>query len=121
MPAKKQSLGRGFDSLIPKDLDDSILGEDKHRVQKILISDIVPNPHQPRKSMDRTALAELTSSVKTHGILQPIIVVRTGNTNGYKIVAGERRWLAAKAAKLTHMPAIVRSLEELERIELSLI
>lgn len=119
--AKKKSLGRGFDSLIPKDLDDSILGEDKHRVQKILISDIVPNPHQPRQEMDQTALDELTNSVKVHGIVQPIIVVREGGSGGYKIVAGERRWRAAKAAKLTHMPAIVRSLEELERIELSLI
>ena len=113
--AKKQSLGRGFDTLIPKDLDDSILGEDKHRVQKILITDIVPNPHQPRKEMDQAALDELTNSVKVHGIVQPIIVVRVSGTSGYKIVAGERRWRAAKAAKLTHMPAIVRSLEELER------
>jgi len=119
--AKKQSLGRGFDTLIPKDLDTSILEEDKHRVQKILITDIVPNPGQPRRSFDKTALAELTESIKSHGVVQPIIVVRGKGTSGYQIVAGERRWRAAQSAKLTHMPAIVRSLAELEQIELSLI
>ncbi|HXY18039.1 MAG TPA: ParB/RepB/Spo0J family partition protein, partial [Candidatus Nitrosopolaris sp.] len=117
--AKKQALGRGFEALIPKDFDASMLEEDKHRVQKILIQDISPNPQQPRREMDEAALAELAESIKTHGVLQPIIVVKAGN--GYQIVAGERRWRAAKAAKLSHMPAIVRSLKELERIELSLI
>ena len=115
----KQALGRGFDALIPKDLDSSIFEEDKHRVQKILIQDIKPNPEQPRREIDEAALAELAGSVKRHGILQPIIVVKAGP--GYQIVAGERRWRAAKAANLTHMPAIVRSLKELEQIELSLI
>lgn len=117
--AKKSSLGRGFDILIPKDLDVSILEEDKNRVQKILITDIKPSPDQPRRDFDQTALAELASSVKQHGVLQPIIVVRDG-TN-YRIVAGERRWRAAKAAELEHIPAIVRSLKELEEVELSLI
>lgn len=115
----KQSLGRGFDALIPKDLDSSILEEDKHRVQKLLIADISPNPDQPRKEIDPEALAELTESVKTHGVLQPIIVVRL--EKGYRIVAGERRWRAAKAARHKDVPAIVRSLKELEQIELSLI
>jgi len=117
--AKKQALGRGFDILIPKDIDQTILEEDKHRVQKILINDIVPNPEQPRREFDQLALKELALSIRRHGVLQPIIVVRSGN--GYKVVAGERRWRAAKSAELTHIPAIVRSLEELEQIELSLI
>lgn len=117
----KQSLGRGFDALIPKNLDRSILEEDKSRVQKILIDDVVPNPDQPRRSVDDTALAELTASIKRHGVIQPIIVVHDKAKNSYQIVAGERRWRAAKAAKLSHLPAIVRSLEELEQIEISLI
>ncbi|MBI2285835.1 ParB/RepB/Spo0J family partition protein [Candidatus Saccharibacteria bacterium] len=117
--AKKQSLGRGFDALIPKDLDKTILEEDKSRVQKLLISDIVPNPDQPRREHTPEGINELTLSVKRHGVLQPIIVVRYGN--GYRIVAGERRWRAAKAAGLKDMPAIVRSLQELEQIELALI
>ena len=117
--AKKQSLGRGFDVLIPKDLDRTILEEDKSRVQKILISDIVPNPDQPRREHTPESLEELTASVMQHGVLQPIIVVHHGN--GYRIVAGERRWRAAKAAGHENIPTIVRSLEELEQIELALI
>jgi ParB family chromosome partitioning protein len=119
--AKKQSLGRGFDVLIPKDLDQSIMKEDKHRVQKVLITDIVPNPDQPRREFDKKSLDELASSIERHGVLQPIIVVRDKDKNGYRIVAGERRWRAAKQANLNQIPAIVRSLEELEQIELALI
>jgi ParB family chromosome partitioning protein len=117
--AKNTGLGRGFEALIPKEIDDSLLEEDKHRVQKLLINDIVPNPDQPRREINESALAEMARSVKQHGVLQPIIVVR--DNNAYKLVAGERRWRAAKAAKLSHIPAIVRSLEELEQVELALI
>ena len=117
----KQTLGRGFDALIPKHLDAAILGEDKNRVQKILIDEILPNPDQPRREVDDSALREMTESVKRHGVVQPIIVIHDKAQNNYKIVAGERRWRAAKAAKLTHMPAIVRNLDELEQLEISLI
>ena len=117
----KQSLGRGFDVLIPKDVDVSIMEEDKNRVQNILISDIKPNPDQPRREFDQSALDELSASIKRHGVLQPIIIVRHRKSSGYEIVAGERRYRAARAAKLKQIPAIVRSLEELEQIELSLI
>ncbi len=119
--AKKLSLGRGIEALIPKDLDASIFEEDKHRVQKILITDIVPNVSQPRRQFDKTELAGLAASIKKHGVLQPIIVVRDSNSNHYRIVAGDRRWRAAAQAGLSHMPAIVRSLEELEQIELAII
>jgi ParB family chromosome partitioning protein len=121
MPAQKPSLGRGLGALISDDLDRSILTEDNERVQKLLISDIVPNPDQPRREFDQAALNELADSLKQHGIVQPIIVVRIQSGNGYRIIAGERRWRAAQLAKLTHMPAIVRSLKELEQLELSLI
>lgn len=114
----RRALGKGFDALIPKEIDESILEEDKHRVQKLLIADIVPNPTQPRRQAEKD-LAELIASVKRHGVLQPIIVVR--HKNGYQIVAGERRWRAAKTAGHTNIPAIVRSLAELERLEFSLI
>ncbi|HVO86555.1 MAG TPA: ParB/RepB/Spo0J family partition protein [Candidatus Binatia bacterium] len=117
--AAKQSLGRGFESLIPKDLDPDILAQDKNRVQKLLISDIVPNPDQPRREFDSAQLNDLAESIRVHGVLQPIIVVRY--KNGYRIVAGERRWRAAGLVKLKDIPAIVRSLKELEEIELSLI
>jgi ParB family chromosome partitioning protein len=117
----RQTLGRGFGSLIPEDLDRTILEEDKHRVQKVLIDDIKPNPDQPRREFDPAQLTDLSESIKQYGVLQPIILVRYEGSNDYKIIAGERRWRAAKAAKLTHIPAIIRSLEELEQIELSLI
>jgi ParB family chromosome partitioning protein len=117
----KQALGKGFEALIPKDIDHTILEEDKHRVQRILITDVLPNPDQPRREFDPGALNELSMSIKRHGVLQPIIVVRANEGYGYRIVAGERRWRAAKAAELNYIPAIVRSLQELEQIELALI
>ena len=119
MSAQNQSLGRGLGALISTDLDQSILQEDNERVQKLLISDIVPNPDQPRRVFEESALAELADSIKQHGVVQPIIVIR--HKNGYRIVAGERRWRAAQLAKLNNIPALVRSMRELEEIELSLI
>ena len=119
MPAQKPSLGRGLGALISDDLDQAILTEDNERVQKLLIQDIVPNPDQPRREFDQAALDEMAKSIEQHGVVQPIIVVR--HNQAYRIVAGERRWRAAQLAKLTHMPAIVRSMQELEELELSLI
>src|SRR5690349_4209630 len=106
----KQSLGRGLGSLIPTDFDAAILEDDKHRVQHLLIQDIKPNPGQPRRDFGQNELNELAESIKRHGVLQPIIVVRADNS--YQIVAGERRWRAAKAAGLKSIPSIIRSLEE---------
>jgi ParB family chromosome partitioning protein len=119
MSAQKPSLGRGLGALISEDLDRSIMTEDNERVQKLLIQDIVPNPDQPRREFDPQALDEMAKSIEQHGVVQPIIVVR--HNEAYRIVAGERRWRAAQLAKLTHLPAIVRSMQELEEIELSLI
>ncbi|HET7827776.1 MAG TPA: ParB/RepB/Spo0J family partition protein, partial [Candidatus Saccharimonadales bacterium] len=121
MSAQKPTLGRGLGALISDDLDRSLLQEDNERVQKILISDIVPNPDQPRRQFDQTALAEMAESIRRHGVLQPVIVTRISGQNSYRIIAGERRWRAAQLAKLSHLPAIVRSMQELEAIELSLI
>lgn len=117
----KQALGRGFDALIPKDLDIAMIQDDQTRIQKLLIADVFPNPDQPRRVFDNQAHQELTESVKMHGVLQPITVVRSSDGKGFRIVAGERRWRAAKDAKLTHVPAIVRSLKELEEVEIALI
>jgi ParB family chromosome partitioning protein len=117
---KPTGLGRGFGVLIPEDFDNSLLTEEKERVQKLLISTIAPNPDQPRHHFDDTILQELASSIKRHGILQPI-VVRLAGQDSYSIVAGERRWRAAKLAGLNHVPAIIRSLEELEELEIALV
>jgi ParB family chromosome partitioning protein len=119
MSAQKQPLGRGLSALISSDLDQSLLEEDSQRIQKLLIQDIVPNPDQPRREFDQSALEELADSIRQHGVVQPVIVVR--HNEGYRIVAGERRWRAAQLAQLTHLPAIVRSMKELEELELSLI
>jgi len=119
MSAQKPSLGRGLGALISEDLDRTIMTEDNERVQKLLIQDIVPNPDQPRREFEQAALDEMAKSIEQHGVVQPIIVVRHGDV--YRIVAGERRWRAAQLAKLTHLPAIVRSMQELEELELSLI
>lgn len=119
MAKTKAGLGRGFDALIPENFDSSLLADEQERVQKLLISDIKPGKQQPRTQFDDAALKELAASIKQHGILQPIIVRSDNGT--YFIVAGERRWRAAQQAGLSHVPAIVRSLQQLEELELALV
>lgn len=120
MPAKpKAGLGKGLGSLIPTDFDPSLLMDSNDRVQNLFISDIQPNPDQPRRHFDDEALGELASSIKRHGILQPLIVSPNGDK--YTLVAGERRWRAAQKAGLTKVPAIVRKREEIEQLEIALI
>ena len=118
--SKQFGLGRGFDSLIPTEVDKSLLEDDSNRIQKLLITDVFPNADQPRKDFDQTALAELADSIKTHGVLMPIIVVAK-NDKTYRIVAGERRYRASLLAGLDKIPAIVRTLTELHELELALV
>lgn len=121
MVDKKRGLGRGFGSLLPEDFDQSILVDKQDRIQKLLISDILADPKQPRKSFNKGEITELSESIKRFGILQPIVVTPHTEDNVYMIVAGERRYHAAKQAGLTHMPVLVRTLEELERLEIGLV
>lgn len=116
----KRGLGKGFDALIPTDFDTSILAREEERIQKLSISSIKPNPNQPRKHFDEAALEELAESIKRHGLLQPVVVTPGGNDE-YIIIAGERRWRAAGKAGLTHLPAIVRTAQELEQLEIALV
>lgn len=118
--AGSRGLGRGLDALIPQNFDESLLLEPGEKIQKIAIAQLKPNIYQPRQTFDEAALKELASSIKRHGILQPLVVTPAKN-NEFAIIAGERRWRAAKLAGLTHVPAIVRSSEELEQLELALI
>lgn len=118
---KQTGLGRGFDSLIPKEIDAALLQEDSSRIQKLLITDVFPNSDQPRRSFDESLLQELANSIIEHGVLQPIIVVQKGNDKTYRIVAGERRWRAAMLANLDRIPAIIRTLDELRELELALV
>jgi ParB family chromosome partitioning protein len=119
MAKNKAGLGRGFQTLIPQNFDSSLLTDEQDRIQKLLISDIKPGRQQPRTEFDDKTLQELANSIKQHGILQPLIVRNEKGT--YYIVAGERRWRAAQKAGLSHVPAIVRSLKELEELEMALV
>lgn len=115
----KAGLGKGFDALIPTDFDNSILNEPGEKVQKIDLSQVKPNPDQPRKNFDEEALKELAASIKQFGIVQPLVATQVGSD--YVIIAGERRWRAAKLAGLDKVPVIVRSHKELEQLEIALI
>lgn len=123
--ALKKGLGRGFESLIPIDLlDDSfdptnLLDEKLSELKNLKISDVTADPDQPRRTFDQDALNELAESVREHGVLQPIIVTKTGGS--YQIVAGERRFRASQIAGLETIPALVRTLTDQNKLELSLI
>ena len=122
---KKTGLGRGFDSLIPTDVldesfDPTAAQEAKSSdLRHLKLDEIVANKDQPRRSFEEDALAELTASIKEHGVLQPIVVTPHGGK--YEIVAGERRWRAAQAAGLSKIPAIVRTLSDQHKLEIALI
>jgi len=115
----KQTLGRGFEGLIPTSFSVTDVAEPGEHVRNIDVSKIVPNPEQPRKEFDQTALEELAVSIKQHGIIQPLVV--TPVKDKFRIVAGERRYRASLIAKLTKVPAIVRNHEELEELEIALV
>ncbi len=112
MPQRKKALGKGLDAL----LGETEIAETEG-VQQIDINMIVPNPNQPRTRF--LNIEELANSIKEKGIIQPIIVTKINDK--YEIIAGERRWRAARLVGLKTIPAIVRQIEENERLELSLI
>lgn len=120
-----KGLGRGFESLIPTDLVDEEFDltatEDKttSELKHLKLDDIVRDEEQPRREFNQEAIEALASSIKEHGVLQPIVV--TKEDGKYKIVAGERRWRAAKIAGLDKIPAIIRTLDSQNRLELSII
>ena len=121
----KKGLGRGFDSLIPTNLFDEAFdptaGQDAtmSQLRQIPITNITPDPDQPRRFFDEEALRELADSIRRHGVVQPIVVTPHGSQ--FMIVAGERRWRAAQLAGLVEIPSIVRSLSDQHRLEVSLI
>ena len=122
MPIKKHGLGRGINSLIDEYSTYEVkkLEETGSKVLEIDISNIRPNPNQPRKVFDPDALMELRDSIISQGVLQPILVEEIAE-NVYVIVAGERRYRAAKMAGLKTVPCIVRNFTDLQRMEVSLI
>lgn len=118
--AKKSSLGRGIDSIFLDNAVGGALITDSDRIYKLSLSSVEPRPDQPRKYFDEDALRQLADSVSAHGVLQPILVSET-EPGRYAIIAGERRWRAAKLAGLSEIPAIVLDFDEMTAAEISLI
>ncbi|MFZ2226590.1 MAG: ParB/RepB/Spo0J family partition protein [Candidatus Moraniibacteriota bacterium] len=141
--AQNYGLGRGLSSLIPQkakkltepEADFNYFGSGKREENdkiaptsapkliednEVEISRIVPNPHQPRFHFDETKLQELANSIKEHGIIQPIVVSKN-NENSFEIIAGERRFQAAKLAGLLKVPVVVRDVTEQQKLELAII
>ena len=120
-----KGLGRGFESLIPTELIDEefdpTASEDKKEseLKQLKLDEIFRDDEQPRRDFDQDALEALAASIQEHGVLQPIVVTR--EEGKYKIVAGERRWRASKIAGLKKIPAIIRTLDSQNRLELSII
>jgi len=128
MVVKKSGLGKGLDSLIPvqnkkkaADSNKNVLVEKVIKKEEIMlsISDIEPNRDQPRKSFDEDSLLELSESIKQFGVIQPLIVQKRDDY--YEIIAGERRWRAAKLAGIKELPVIVKEYTDQEIVEISLI
>ncbi|NCU30330.1 ParB/RepB/Spo0J family partition protein [Candidatus Saccharibacteria bacterium] len=121
----KKGLGRGFDSLIPTDVLDETFDPTASsdgqisELRYIQLSEIIPNPDQPRRKFDEVSLQELADSIITFGVLQPIVVAP--RRQGFVIIAGERRWRAAGLAGLRKIPALVRTATSQHKLELALI
>ena len=118
------SLGRGLSSLIPGASNANYWsGDTAHksgeRIERIPVARIVVNPHQPRERFERQGMEDLVSSIKEHGILQPLVLTET--PRGYELIAGERRLRAAKLANLKDVPAIIRSATNQQKLELALV
>lgn len=116
MAKKLGGLGRGLDSLFA----DNSVDEINPSVNKLRIMEIEPNHDQPRKDFDEKALSELAESIEQHGVLQPLVVRPLAN-GAYQLVAGERRWRAARIAGLTEVPVVIKELSDEEVIEIAMI
>ena len=111
----KKGLGRGLSSLI---------GETKveTRINKLSLSEIIPNRYQPRKNFDQDKLNDLANSIRERGVIQPIIVRKSETNNSkYEIIAGERRWLAAQKAGLHDIPVVVADVDDLKSLEFAIV
>ncbi len=117
MAAKKGGLGRGLDALFA---DNSVEESSSASAVKLSLNEIEPNKDQPRKTFDEKALAELVDSIAQHGVIQPLLV-RPMPDGSYQLVAGERRWRAARRAGLSEVPVVIREMSDSEMMELALI
>ena len=116
----RKVLGRGLEALIPTSAGNTATMERPSGVREIPVADIGPNPFQPRKRFDDQAIQELAASIKASGVLQPVLVRRDGD-QGYQLVAGERRLRASILAGLDRIPALERTVDDREMMEVALI
>lgn len=123
---KRRALGRGLEELFYNEpinyskVEEKILTQTpKEEIAMVNLDELRSNPYQPRKVFDQTALEELATSIKEHGVIQPIIVKKS--IKGYEIIAGERRVKASKIAGLTEIPAIIREFTDSEMMEIALL
>ncbi|CAN5724015.1 ParB/RepB/Spo0J family partition protein [soil metagenome] len=114
--ARRSGLGNGLGALIPSEASN----EDDAVFRELPISSVVPNPNQPRDHFDEESLVSLTASIRELGVLQPVLV-RLGEDGSYELIAGERRWRAAKRAGLPSIPALVRSIGDATSLEQALV
>jgi ParB family chromosome partitioning protein len=124
---RRKALGKGLHSLLPnrptapaQNPISAQTAAPEGDVQRLAIEHVTPNPNQPRRDFDEAALLELAQSIEREGIIQPMIVRKTGS-NQYQIIAGERRWRAAKLAGLQQVPVIVRTADDQQALELAIV
>ena len=121
MSAVKRALGKGLDTMIPERISETEFNDDNNvsRETLILLNEIEPNKSQPRKKFDKKLLGELAESIKQYGIIQPLIVQKRDKY--YEIIAGERRWRAARIAGLKEVPVVIKDYSPQEIVEIALI
>ena len=118
----KKGLGRGLSSLMGDAKNISIQKETSNQETKISIANLKPSPSQPRRLFDKNSINELAESIRSKGLVQPILVRPSPSETGtYEIIAGERRWRAAQIAQLHEVPAVVRQLDDVEALEIAII
>jgi ParB family chromosome partitioning protein len=117
--SRRSGLGKGLSSLIPQAEPSSTLDEDGTVFVELAIGDVTPNPHQPRARFDEDSLGELATSIAQVGVLQPVLVRPVDGR--YELIAGERRWRAARRAGLTAIPAVIRTTDDASSVEQALV
>ncbi|WP_100486585.1 ParB/RepB/Spo0J family partition protein [Sporolactobacillus pectinivorans] len=110
-----KALGKGLDAFFPSAFSDEL----DNAVESVALSDLKPNPYQPRKQFDEEGIEELAQSIREHGIIQPLIVRKS--IKGYDIIVGERRYRAAKQIKLEKVPVVIKELSDHEMMQIALI
>lgn len=120
---RKPGLGKGLDALLPSSekISPSETALPASAVSMVPTDKISPNPRQPRTLIDPLELSELAGSIQQHGVIQPLIITQASEAGKFILIAGERRWLAARQAGLSHIPALVREANEQQLVELALV